>query len=88
MTGKYSVHTMCRKQLLIKSTKSPSLCCTGDQRPSAATACQRLPVPDHWHGQAAGRHPGPNGLDVRRGEGAPADAHPQRRATHTPRPHS
>eukprot|EP00955_Chlamydomonas_euryale_P043309 352554-Chlamydomonas_euryale.AAC.5 len=50
---------------------SPSLRCTGDQRPhhrpAAAAARQRprcLPAPGHRHGQTAGRHPVPDSSDV------------------------
>eukprot|EP00955_Chlamydomonas_euryale_P100254 365271-Chlamydomonas_euryale.AAC.13 len=73
---------------------SPSLRCTRDQRPDgpAATTArqrpQRLPAPDHRHGQAAERHPAPDGSDVLSGGGAPADARPRRRATHSPRSRS
>eukprot|EP00955_Chlamydomonas_euryale_P048357 353939-Chlamydomonas_euryale.AAC.28 len=67
---------------------SPSLRCAGDQRPhrpaaAAARQPQCLPAPGHRHEQAAGRHPAPNGSDVRSGRGALADAHPQCSATHT-----
>eukprot|EP00955_Chlamydomonas_euryale_P048130 353880-Chlamydomonas_euryale.AAC.10 len=63
----------------------PSLLGWRPHGPPAATARQRpqrLPAPDHRHGQATRRHLAPNGSDVHSGGGTSADACPRRIATH------
>eukprot|EP00955_Chlamydomonas_euryale_P049267 354212-Chlamydomonas_euryale.AAC.18 len=74
--------------LLRQHRPSPSLRCTGDQRPNRPTAAaapqrpQHLSALGHRHGQAAERHLAPDGSDVRSDGGALADAHPQSSTNH------